>query len=122
MQESYANQINRLFHEDKEIILLGTAHVSKESARLVKSVIEEEKPETVCVELCESRYQSIRQKDRWQQMDIIKPIWDFKTDETEISQGCFGGRKSLLHCLLQVRCRDQCRQFHQRYFSFLGRY
>ena len=78
MQESYANQINRLFHEDKEIILLGTAHVSKESARLVKSVIEEEKPETVCVELCESRYQSIRQKDRWQQMDIIKVIKEKK--------------------------------------------
>lgn len=78
MQESHANQINRLFHEDKEIILLGTAHVSKESARLVKSVIEEEKPETVCVELCESRYQSIRQKDRWQQMDIIKVIKEKK--------------------------------------------
>jgi len=68
------SDIHRLSFEDKEITLIGTAHVSKESARLVASVIEEEKPDTVCIELCESRYQSIRQKDRWQNMDIVKVI------------------------------------------------
>jgi pheromone shutdown-related protein TraB len=70
--------ITYLSHGDKEIILLGTAHVSRESADLVKSVIEEQKPDTVCVELCSSRYQSIRHKDRWQEMDIIKVIKDKK--------------------------------------------
>ncbi len=70
--------ITYLSHKDKEIILLGTAHVSKESAELVKSVIEKEKPDTVCIELCASRYQSIRQKDRWQEMDIIKVIREKK--------------------------------------------
>ena len=72
------SDIHRLSFEDKEIILIGTAHVSKESARLVASVIEEEKPDTVCIELCRSRYQSIRQKDRWQNMDIVKVIKEKK--------------------------------------------
>jgi pheromone shutdown-related protein TraB len=72
------NPITYLSHADKEIILIGTAHVSRESADIVKSVIEEQKPETVCIELCPSRYQSIRQKDRWQEMDIIKVIREKK--------------------------------------------
>ena len=62
MNDKNVNAITYLSHEDKEIILLGTAHVSRESAALVKSVIEEERPDTVCVELCLSRYQSL---PRW---------------------------------------------------------
>ena len=73
------NNIHNLVFEDKEIILLGTAHVSKESVRLTADVIEAEKPDTVCVELCESRYQSIRQKDKWQDTDIVKVIKEKKT-------------------------------------------
>ena len=73
------NNIHHLVFEDKEIILLGTAHVSKESVRLASDVIEAEKPDTVCVELCESRYQSIRQKDKWQDTDIVKVIKEKKT-------------------------------------------
>ena len=70
--------IHRLNFEDKEIILLGTAHVSRESTELVSSVIEEKKPDCVCVELCQSRYQVISQRDKWQKMDIIKVIKDKK--------------------------------------------
>lgn len=68
------HNLTHLKFNEKEFILVGTAHVSKESARLAKSVIEEEKPDTVCVELCQSRFQAIRQKDRWQDTDIIKVI------------------------------------------------
>lgn len=76
--ENKNNNIKRLEFEGKEIILLGTAHVSKESADLVVSVINEEKPDTVCVELCRSRYRSVRQKDKWQEMDIVKVIREKK--------------------------------------------
>ena len=69
---------DRLYFKDKEILLLGTAHVSKESARLVNSVIKEEKPDTVCVELCSSRYQVIQQKEKWLETDIIKVIKEKK--------------------------------------------
>ncbi|HPJ67575.1 MAG TPA: TraB/GumN family protein [Desulfobacteraceae bacterium] len=63
-----------MFFNDKEIILLGTAHVSRESAEFVHDVIMEEKPETVCIELCESRYQSLTQKNKWQDTDLVKVI------------------------------------------------
>lgn len=69
---------HELTYEDKEIILLGTAHVSRESADLVERVISEERPETVCVELCQSRYQAIKQKDKWQDTDLIKVIKEKK--------------------------------------------
>ena len=73
------NNIHSLFFEEKEVILVGTAHVSKESVQLVSDIIETEKPDTVCVELCEARYQSIRQKDIWLDTDIIKVIKEKKS-------------------------------------------
>ncbi len=72
------NMVHRLTSGDKEFLILGTAHVSRESAEKVASIIQEEKPDTVCVELCQSRYQSIRQKDRWLDMDIINVIKEKK--------------------------------------------
>ncbi len=78
MEKTNNQDIHNLEFEDKKIVLLGTAHVSQESADLVESVIQDEKPDTVCIELCESRYQSIRQKDRWKDMDIIKVIKEKK--------------------------------------------
>jgi len=73
------DNIHRLTFEDREITLIGTAHVSRESADLVIRVIEEEKPDTVCVELCESRYKAIKQKNRWQNTDLIKVIREKKS-------------------------------------------
>jgi pheromone shutdown-related protein TraB len=71
--------IHHLAHADKQITLIGTAHVSEESARLVAEVIEAERPDTVCVELCSSRYQALRQKDQWQNTDIVKVIREKKS-------------------------------------------
>ena len=73
------DMIHRLEHEGKQILLIGTAHVSRESTELVKETIQAEKPDTVSVELCDSRYQSIRQKDKWRDMNIIKVIREKKT-------------------------------------------
>lgn len=73
-----SEMLHHLVHDGKQITLIGTAHVSKESVDLVKAVIAEVKPDTVCVELCESRASAIRQKDRWQEMDIIKVIKEKK--------------------------------------------
>jgi len=73
------DNIHRLTFEDREITLIGTAHVSRESADLVTRVIEEEKPDTVCIELCESRYKAIKQKNRWQNTDLIKVIREKKS-------------------------------------------
>lgn len=70
--------IHRLRVGDKEVTLIGTAHVSQASADLVTETIAALKPDCVCVELCESRLQSIRQAARWQEMDIIRVIREKK--------------------------------------------
>jgi pheromone shutdown-related protein TraB len=73
-----SNNTHCLTYEGKEVILIGTAHVSKESADLVDQVINEQKPDTVCIELCEARYQSITQKKKWQDTELIKAIKEKK--------------------------------------------
>ena len=70
--------IDIINYNEKTIILIGTAHVSKESARLVKETILENKPDTVCIELCNARLKSIRDKDNWRNMDIVKVIKEKK--------------------------------------------
>jgi pheromone shutdown-related protein TraB len=67
-------QIVRLTAGDREIILLGTAHISRESVEQVRKVIAEERPDRVCVELDEGRYTSISQGSSWQNLNIGKVI------------------------------------------------
>jgi pheromone shutdown-related protein TraB len=71
--------IHHLRFEHKEITVIGTAHVSQESVDLVKQVIEEQRPDTVCVELCPSRYQALTQKKLWQDTNLIKVIREKKS-------------------------------------------
>jgi pheromone shutdown-related protein TraB len=71
--------LTRISIDNKEILLVGTAHVSKASVELVEKVIREERPDTVCVELCRSRHQSVMQQDQWREMDIIKVIREKKS-------------------------------------------
>jgi pheromone shutdown-related protein TraB len=71
--------VHHLRADDKDILVVGTAHVSTESVQLVADVIAREVPDTVCIELCDARYQSIRNKDAWQNMDIVKVIREKKS-------------------------------------------
>ncbi|NOQ55777.1 MAG: TraB family protein [Nanohaloarchaea archaeon] len=70
--------IDRITLNKKEIILVGTAHISKKSADLVKTTIETEKPDTVCVELCKSRYAAMTKKKKWNDTKITDLIKDKK--------------------------------------------
>ncbi|MBM4761639.1 TraB/GumN family protein [Bacillus sp. B15-48] len=69
-----SENITRIHLDGKELILIGTAHVSKKSAELVKEVIESEQPDSVCVELDEQRYKSILEGNKWKDMDIFEVI------------------------------------------------
>jgi len=51
--------------EQKQIILVGTSHLSKNDVETVERIILKEAPDTVCVELCESRYSSIKNEIDW---------------------------------------------------------
>jgi len=72
--ERLKGKLVRVEYGEKEIYILGTAHVSKDSVREVRETINEIKPDTVCVELCEARYESIFNEDKWKNMDIVKVV------------------------------------------------
>ena len=57
---------------NSEIIILGTAHISANSVKAVEQIILEEKPDTVCVELCQSRMVSIKDPEHWKKLDVFK--------------------------------------------------
>lgn len=59
---------------EREIILIGTAHISQESCLEVKKAVEERKPDCVAIELDEGRYQSLNNQDGWSNLDIIKVL------------------------------------------------
>lgn len=69
-----SSDIHRINLDGREIILVGTAHVSQKSVDLVHEIIEAEKPDCVCVELDEKRFEALSQKDRWQNLDIKEII------------------------------------------------
>ena len=68
----------RLTLGDRSIILVGTAHVSRESVDEVRRAIEEESPDRVCVELDDGRYTSLSQGNSWQNLNIGKVLREGK--------------------------------------------
>ena len=68
----------KLRYEDKDIYLIKTAHVSKNSVEDVKETIEEIGPDAICIELDEDRYGRIKKKKEWTEMDIKTVIKDGK--------------------------------------------
>ena len=69
-----AADVHNINLEGRECILIGTAHVSKESVNLVRKVIEQENPDCVCVELDYRRYRALSDTKRWQSLDLKKII------------------------------------------------
>ena len=68
----------RLSVGEREIVLVGTAHVSRGSVDEVRLVIAEEKPDRVCVELDEGRYSAMSQGTNWQNLNVGKVIREGK--------------------------------------------
>ena len=66
--------IEKLVVEQSEVTILGTAHVSKTSADTVKQMIQSEKFDVVCIELCQSRYNSIMRPSLIAEMDLFEVI------------------------------------------------
>lgn len=63
---------------EKEVILVGTAHVSHTSVDEVKEAIALHKPDVVAVELCQARYDVLSNPATWQEMDIVKVVREKK--------------------------------------------
>jgi pheromone shutdown-related protein TraB len=71
---SAKNGIRRLTLDDREIILVGTAHVSQASVEMVRSVIADELPDTVCIELDHQRHKALRNPHHWETLNLIDVI------------------------------------------------
>jgi pheromone shutdown-related protein TraB len=68
--QDYGSDVHVVEHGDKTVVLVGTAHISQESVDLVKKVIEQERPDYVCLELDDKRYQALTQKKQWEALDL----------------------------------------------------
>jgi pheromone shutdown-related protein TraB len=73
-QEHYPDDVHIIKDQTRTILLIGTAHVSQHSVELVTNVITQERPDSVCIELDEKRYQALTEEKRWQKLDLKSVI------------------------------------------------
>ena len=64
---------------ETRITLLGTAHVSRQSADKVRELLSSGNYDAVAIELCNSRYQAITNPDNLAQMDLFQVLREGKT-------------------------------------------
>ena len=81
MSESPArpkSNVTQLTLGEREFILLGTAHVSRDSVDEVRRTISELEPDRVCVEIDEARHHALVEKRSWESLDIYRVIRERK--------------------------------------------
>ncbi len=72
--QEYGDDTSVLHQGDKTILLVGTAHISQDSADLVEEIISTEKPDVVCIELDEKRFSALSNPKRWKNLDLKQII------------------------------------------------
>ena len=70
--------MTRIMAGGKEIVLLGTAHVSRESVNEVAAVMAAESPDRICVEIDEARYRSMSEGQDWSKLNIFQVLKEGK--------------------------------------------
>lgn len=79
MTSETSSNVTVIEQDGRTIYIVGTAHVSAESVKEVEALITEIRPDVVCIELCQARYQALTSKSAWQNLDIFKVIREGKT-------------------------------------------
>jgi pheromone shutdown-related protein TraB len=64
--------IKEIEYKGSKITLLGTAHVSKESVKLVEEYIESGEYDCIAVELCAARHENLTNQSWWKNLDIFE--------------------------------------------------
>jgi pheromone shutdown-related protein TraB len=64
----------RITVSGRPVLLVGTAHISPESIAEVSSLVANEHPASVCVEIDDARYRSMTEGSRWENLDIAKVL------------------------------------------------
>lgn len=65
-----SGNVVRLEYEGRELYLVGTAHVSQKSVEEVRQLIQDLRPDVVCVELDVARYETLTDESRWSRLDL----------------------------------------------------
>ena len=73
-----SDTVTRINVGEKEIVLVGTAHISRQSVDEVKNIIVREKPDRVCIEIDESRYRNLTHGANWKNLNISKVLKEKK--------------------------------------------
>jgi pheromone shutdown-related protein TraB len=68
----------RVTRDGVEYTLLGTAHVSRTSVAAVRELIAREHFDAIAVELCDSRFRALRDREAWRNLDLLQIIRDGK--------------------------------------------
>ncbi|MCW5206551.1 TraB/GumN family protein [Desulfobulbus sp. F5] len=72
---SYSDDVTVIHRgNDQTVLLVGTAHISRQSADLVEEIIAQEQPDTVCIELDEKRYNALSKPQQWENLDLKQII------------------------------------------------
>lgn len=70
----FSNNVAILEGNGKTYYIIGTAHISKHSVQEVNDVIDAVQPDTVCVELCQTRHQALTEEQQWQKLNIFQVV------------------------------------------------
>jgi len=73
-RSEYPSDVRFVRRGEREFIVVGTAHISQQSAQLVREVIEREQPDCVCVELDARRFEALKNQSYWEGLDLREVI------------------------------------------------
>ena len=87
----YGQDVRVVQGSKRTFFVVGTVHVSRESADLVREVIRRERPDRVCVELDAKRYAALSQGEQWEKLDLkalirqkqLATLYDARDIETD---------------------------------------
>jgi pheromone shutdown-related protein TraB len=75
----HGQPVREVIRDGVHYTVLGTAHVSQASVDAVEALLREQTFDAVAVELCDSRYDAIRNPDTLSQLDLFRVIREGKT-------------------------------------------
>ncbi len=70
--------IKRIARDGVEYTLLGTAHVSRASVAAVQHLIETGHFDAIAIELCDTRFRALRDREAWRNLDLWQVIREGK--------------------------------------------
>ncbi len=64
--------------DEREVVLVGTAHISPDSLRLVRETIAAERPDAVCLELDDGRFEALMDPEAIARLDLRQVVRERK--------------------------------------------